>query len=160
MQNRAFFGRNFQCAFSVPHVRARRKRSALTHSKGFRRLAMHSCAFGDAFAGVGCVPRAETAPKIVEHFAIQPKLTVFECKISRQKSSLSSRKPVNLQHRASNDRRCLSCASCACRWPATALICKVMHAESREFRSQNFAISVPSVRAGRTRSAQTHPKHF
>ena len=33
-------------------------------------------------------------------------------------------------------------------------------AESREFRPQNCAISVPSVRAGRTRSAQTHPKHF
>ena len=90
----------------------------------------------------------------------QRKITADESKISRPKASLSSRKPVNHQHRASNDRRCLSCASCACRWPATALICKVMHAESREFRPQNCAISVPNVRAGRKRSAQTHSKCF
>ena len=101
------------CAFSVPHVRARRKRSALTHSKDFRRRAMHSCAFGDAFAGVGRVWRAKTAPKLIQIFAIQPKLTVSDCKISRQKASLSSRKPAHLVQRTSDDHRCLSCASCA-----------------------------------------------
>ena len=68
------------CALSVPNVRARRKRSALTHSKGFRRRAMHSCAFRNHFAGARRVLRAKTAPKLVETFAIRPKITVSECK--------------------------------------------------------------------------------
>ena len=61
------------------------------------------------------------APKLRRNSAqisrFQRKITVDECKISRQKASLSSRKPAHLVHRASNDRRCLSCASCARRWP-------------------------------------------
>ena len=40
----------------------------------------------------------------------QPKITVFECKILRQKASLSSGQAAHLVHRASNDRRCHPCA--------------------------------------------------
>ena len=61
------------------------------------------------------------APKLRRNSAqisrFQRKITVDESKISRPKASLSSRKPVHHQHRASNDRRCLFGASCACRWP-------------------------------------------
>jgi len=44
--------------------------------------------------------------------------------------------------------------------PAAALICKVLHAKSREFRPQNRASSVPNVRATRKRSALTHSRSF
>ena len=37
---------------------------------------------------------------------------------------------------------------------------KNLHAKSREFRPQNCAISVPTVRAGRKKCAQTHSKGF
>ena len=58
------------CAISVPKVRAGRKRSAQTHSKGVCRRAMHSCAFRIAFAGAGRVSRAKIAPKFGDTFAI------------------------------------------------------------------------------------------
>ena len=50
----------------------------------------------------------------VKFSRFQRKITVHESKISRQKASLSSRKPAHLVQRTLDDHRCLSCASCAC----------------------------------------------
>ena len=127
-----------QITLSVPNVRARRKRSALTHSKGFRCSAMHSCAFRDALAGAGRVLRAKPAPKLVEHLAIQPKITGSECKVSRQKASLSSRKPAHLVQRTSDDHRCLSCASCARQRPQSRRFFKYCM-QNRAFFDRKFA---------------------
>ena len=51
---------------------------------------------------------------------------------------------------------CLVRASVA----ALLLIFKILHAKSREFRTQNCAISAPTVRAGRKKCAQTLSKGF
>ena len=147
------------CALSAPNVRARRKRSALAHSKGFRRRAMHSCAFRDALAGAVRVLRAKLAPKLAEHLAIQPKITGSECNISRQKASLSSRKPAHLVQRTSDDHRCLSCASCARQRPQSRRFLKYCM-QNRAFFDRKCALSVPNVRARRKRSALTHSKGF
>ena len=126
------------CALSVPNVRARRKRSALTHSKGFQRRAMHSCAFRDAFLGAGRVLRAKPAPKLVEHLAIQPKITGSECKISRHKASLSSQKPAHLVQRTLDDHLYLSCASCARQRPQSRRFSKFCM-QNRAFFDRKFA---------------------
>ena len=74
--------------------------------------------------------------------------------ISQRRASLSSKKPAHLVQRACNDRLCLFCASCARSVAAIALIFKILHAKSREFRPQNCAISVLNVRKACKKSAQ------
>ena len=68
--------------------------------------------------GACCAPKLRRDSSKISRF--QRKITALTadgCKISRQKALLSSRKPAHLVHCASNDRRCLSCVSCAHWWP-------------------------------------------
>ena len=62
--------------------------------------------------------------------------------------------------RASNDRKDLSFVFCVRQWPRFALIFKFSHEKLRALRAKNCAISVPKVRATRTKRAQTHSEGF
>ena len=48
---------------------------------------------------------------------VQPKIAVFECKIPRQHTSLSSEKPAHRVQCSLYDHQCDCCASCAHQWP-------------------------------------------
>ena len=82
----------------------------------------------------------------------------LNAKFCGKKVSLSSEQAAHLVHRASNDRRCHPCAFVREYMIAIVLIFKISDAKSREFRSQNYAISAPKVRARRKNCSQTQSK--
>ena len=97
-------------------------------------LRFRGC-FCRRWARVTCKNCAETRRKLSRP---QPKIAVYECKISRHKASLSLRKPAHLVQRTLRDHRCLSCASCARQRPQSRRFSKFCM-QNRAFFDRNFA---------------------
>ena len=82
--------------------------------------------FGMLWQAPGACRAAKFRRNSVKFSRFHRKITVDESKISRQKASLSSRKPVHHQHPASKNRPCFFWCLVRVSVAATALICKQM----------------------------------